>query len=271
MDVSVVISTYNRWDSLKETIKSLSLQDYPEDRYEIIVVDDGSTDGTEKKIHSFSSGGLRYLRHPERMGQSRARNLGIKEARGEIVIFVDSDIIAPPHFIQEHMRSHERHKDVVVDGPAILINDLKEVGHWSKRLLASLDLFGKSFITANTSCPKRVLLLAGGFDEDFGSGFGWQDRELGLRLTQMGIRRIKNRRAFAYHLREERSYTPEEILQKWKERGRNAVLFYTKHPSPKVWWEVKFYYLWYSRFLPSSHIHAYTQGLREGLRRYRAL
>lgn len=271
MDVSIIIATYNRKNLLQEAIKSLLVQDYPKDKHEIIVIDDGSTDGTDKMIHSLFSSHLRYFRRPARGGQSKARNLGIRESKGEITIFIDSDIIAPLHFIREHMSAHRRHKDTIVDGPAIFIDSLDEIGHWSKKTLAFFDFFGASFITANTSCPKRLLLSAGGFDEDFGVGFGWQDREIGLRLRRMGVRRVKNRSAFAYHFREEKGYTCQEISQKWRDRGVNAVLFYKKHPSLKNLWGIKFYYLWCAQIIPSKLIHAYTQGLREGLKRYKKL
>lgn len=266
IDASVIIPSFNRRDVLKRCLESLFNQDYPKDRYEIIVVDDGSQDGTEKMVQCLS--GLRFFRHPERLGQSKARNLGLREAKGEIIIFIDSDIIVPPYFISEHMKTHRRYKDVIVDGPAIYINSLDEINLWQKRLLAFLDLFGASFITSNTSCPKRLLLEAGGFDEDFGIGFGWEDRELGLRLSKMEIRRVKNRRAFAYHFRED---DPSRILTKYRECGINAILFYKKHPSLKTWWMVGMRYLWYDHIIPSKRIHAYAEGLREGLERYKDL
>jgi len=295
MKVSVVIATYNKRYVLDRSLECLFGQDYPKDQYEIIVVDDGSNDGTQKMMEGknpFCS--LKYLKHKERKGQSRARNLGIDHAQGEMIIFVDDDVFCPPQFIREHVRYHKKYDNIIVDGPAIntdridnLFNDKK------KRFLAFLDFFGANFVTCNTSCKKDNLIKAGGFDEEFGKRFGWQDRELGFRLWKMGVKRKKSRRTYVFHFK--RKESPDdfvELFRKEKERGINAVIFYRKHPVKKIRYQVRFRYLWYDRFVPFkklmnrdielSHrahgkrfmqpfltkfylIHAYAEGLKEGL------
>ena len=299
MKVSVVIATHNRKDLLERSIECLFCQDYPKDYYEIIVVDDGSRDGTEKMVKGKNpSCTLKYLRHKERKGQSKAKNLGINHAQGEVIIFIDDDVFCPPQFIREHMRYHEKYDHVIVDGPAIntdktdsLFNDKK------KRILAFLDFFGAIFVTSNTSCKKESLIKAGGFDEEFGKKFGWQDRELGFRLRKMGVKRKKNRRAYVLHFKQKESLDNfGQLLRKEKERGMNAVIFYNKHPMRKIRHQVKFRYLWYDRFIPFKKlidgdtgvfhrkhgrsfmrpfltrfylIHAYAEGLKEELERHR--
>ncbi len=294
MKVSVVIATYNRRGLLDRCLECLFRQDYPKDQYEIIVVDDGSSDGTKEMVEGKSpSCGLKYLKHKERRGQSRAKNLGINHAHGEVIIFIDDDVLCPPQFIRQHARFHKKYDNVIVDGPAIntdrtesLFNDKK------KRFLAFLDFLGASFITSNTSCKKEDLIKAGGFDEEFGKKFGWQDRELGFRLKQMGIKRKKNRRAYVFHFKQKGSLDDfGQLLRKEKERGINAVIFYRKHPLRKIRRQVRFRYLWYDRLIPfkklidrdiggfhRAHwrfmrpflikfylIHAYAEGLKGGL------
>jgi len=127
MEVSIIIPTYNRKEILREALEFLFEQNYPQDKYEIIVVDDGSTDETEKMVNSLSSPCRLIYLYQNRKGPHIARNLGIKNAQGKIVIFVDSDIFTPPNFIQEHMRFHKRFKDVVVSGPTVRTNKLKNV------------------------------------------------------------------------------------------------------------------------------------------------
>jgi glycosyltransferase involved in cell wall biosynthesis len=86
--VSVIIPTYNRLPMLKEAIYSVLKQDFED--FELIVVDDGSTDGTIEEIRKFG-GRVRILQHPESRGVSAARNKGILHAKGKYVAFLDSD------------------------------------------------------------------------------------------------------------------------------------------------------------------------------------
>ena len=288
MKVSIVIATYNRRDILEKSLECLFRQDYLKDQYEIMVVDDGSSDGTQEMVKGKNpSCTLKYLKHKERRGPSKAKNLGINHAQGKVIIFIDDDVFCPPQFVREHMRYHKKYDNVIVDGPAIntdridnLFNDKK------KRFLAFLDFFGATFITSNTSCKRASLIKAGGFDEEFGKKFGWQDRELGFRLRKMGVRRKKNRRAYVFHFKQKRSLDDfGQLLKKEKERGINAVIFYRKHPLKKIRRQVRFRYLWYDRLIPFKKlmdrdievfhqrpfltkfylIHAYAEGLKEGL------
>jgi glycosyltransferase involved in cell wall biosynthesis len=86
--VSVIIPTYNRLPMLKEAVNSVLAQDFED--FELIVVDDGSTDGTIEEIRKFG-GRVRLLQHPENRGVSAARNKGILHAKGKYVAFLDSD------------------------------------------------------------------------------------------------------------------------------------------------------------------------------------
>jgi glycosyltransferase involved in cell wall biosynthesis len=297
MRVTIVIATYNRRDILERSLEYLFRQDYPKDQYEIIVVDDGSSDGTQKVVEEKNpSCGLKYLKHKERCGQSKAKNLGISHAQGEVIIFIDDDVFCPPQFIRQHARFHKKYDNVIVDGPAINTDRTDNLfGDKKKRFLAFLDFFGASFITSNTSCRKGSLIKAGGFDEEFGKKFGWQDRELGFRLRKMGLKRKKNRRAYVFHFKQKGSLDDfAELFKKEKERGMNAVIFYRKHPVKKIGHQVRFRYLWYDGLIPfkklidrnievihQTHwqrflrpfltrfylIHAYTEGLKEGLKK----
>jgi len=297
MDVSVVIATYNRKSLLEKSLECLFCQDYPKDKYEIVVVDDGSTDGTEQMIkREISPCRLKYLRHNRREGPSKARNFGISKAKGKVIIFIDSDILVPPQFISEHMRFHKKYKNVIVDGPAINAQRIEGVfnNKWGK-FLAFFDFFGASFITANTSCRKENLIKAGLFDEDFGRGFGWFDRELGFRLKQIGMKRIKNRKAYAFHIKGGAINNFTELYKKAEDRGINAALYYRKHPLMRIKREVRFRYLRYDKLIFFKHwmdknlsensfskrtnllsnlliklylIHAYANGLKKGLKKY---
>jgi glycosyltransferase involved in cell wall biosynthesis len=261
-----------------------------------MVVDDGSSDGTQEMVKKKNpSCGLKYIKHKERKGQSKARNLGVNRAQGEVIIFIDDDVFCPPQFVREHMRYHKKYGNIIVDGPAINTDRIDSVfNDKKKRALAFFDFLGASFITCNTSCRKDSLIKAGEFDEEFGKRFGWQDRELGFRLRKMGVKRKKNRRAYVFHFKQKGSVDDfGQLFKKEKERGVNAVIFYRKHPLKKIRHQVRFRYLWYNRLIPFKKlinrdievfhqsrgkkfirpflrklylIHAYAEGLKEGLK-----
>lgn len=116
-DASLVIPTYNKKAVLELTLASLINQTYPRDKFEIIVVDDGSTDGTHQLFPSSTPFPfqLAYVKQ-ENGGRAAARNAGILEAQGETIIFIDDDQIVPPQFIESHMKLHRHHQNLVIAG-----------------------------------------------------------------------------------------------------------------------------------------------------------
>lgn len=236
--VSVIIPTYNRSGPLEACLLTLAAQTYPDARREVIVVDDGSSDQTPDIVcRHLGAVPLRCLRHAERQGSGPARNTGVEAARGDLVVFLDSDTLAPPWLLAEHARSHAGRR-CFVDGPAIAVR-----GDWGiaappfatrwVRLLAALDLAGAEFVTANVSCRRDDLLAAGGFDVAFGMRYGWEDTELGFRLRRLGVERVKNRRAYVLH-RQESGYDWRERGRKQEQAGVNAAYFLSKHPTRRV-------------------------------------
>lgn len=299
MDVSIVIPTYNRKKVLKRCLELLFAQNYPKDKYEIILVDDGSTDGTDKMVASLNPPCRFTYLYQERKGPHIARNLGITHAEGEIVIFIDSDILCPPDLISEHIKYHNRFKDVIVSGPETRTSDLydKFQDIEKRKFKKFWDLSGPSFITSNLSVKRKHLIRIGGFDEEF-EGMGWHDWDLGLRLTKLGLIPKRNLDAIVYHYKEKRELTTlSELIQKRIERGKNAVLYYKKHPSLKIKLGIRVHHLikdkllWWldsslgdkitnwaiknnEKFLLNLLIQwkldkAYAKGLREGMKKYK--
>ncbi|MBA7618359.1 Undecaprenyl-phosphate 4-deoxy-4-formamido-L-arabinose transferase [subsurface metagenome] len=299
MEVSIIIPTYNHRETLREALEFLFNQSYPKENYEIVIVDDGSTDGTEKMINSLSPPCRLVYLHQDRKGPATARNLGIKNARGKIIIFIDSDIFSSPDFINEHVKFHRRFGDVVVSGPTVRTDKLKDVFSDIKRrkFRESLAWSGPSLITSNLSVKKEFLLKVGGFDGEF-VGMGWHDWELGLRLKKLGLEVKRNVAAIVYHYKRKRRLSDIPFLcEKRREQGINAVLYYKKHPSLKVklgirpqslifdkligWIDKNFGerlillaarkgdQWWLNLLIKWKLLHAYAQGLRDGMKKYK--
>jgi len=298
--VSVIIPTYNQKEILAKTLDYLILQDYPKERYEIIVVDDGSSDATQEMVKSKmgSKVGLRYF-YQKKRGPHFARNLGIDKARGEIMIFVDSDIFTPPNFISEHVKFHQKFGDVVVSGPTVRTDRLDNVfADANRRKIKKLlfDFSGPSFITSNLSVKRKFLIRVGGFDEEF-TGFGWHDWELGLRLKKLGLKARRNINAIVYHYKKKINLSDlPSLCKKKREQGRNAVLYYKKHPHFTVKLGIRPQSLifdkligwidkdsgerlilraakkgsrwWLNLLIKWKLLHAYAQGLRDGMRKH---
>jgi glycosyltransferase involved in cell wall biosynthesis len=240
--ISVVIPTLNRKEILKRTLEALSAQTYPQDQYEVIVVDDGSTDGTEQVARTFK---VKYLRQVAgRKGPTAANNLGIRNAEGRIILFINDDIIADNEMLAEHMRIHDQTPNVVVQGRVINVPNLDDLTERHKGYAGGYsDISFGYFTTWNASAPKDVLVKAGLFDEDFVK-LSWEDVEFGFRLRKLGIKQIRNNKAFGYHYKKAFELKDlEGIRRKSIDMGHNGVLYYRKHPCLEVKISVQAFWL----------------------------
>jgi len=107
--ITIIIPTYNRLEQLKTCVASLNNFTFPKDNYEILVVDDGSTDGTsgsEKSFVASFDGRLKFLRQ-ENKGPAAARNFGIQHAQGNIIAFIDDDCEPKKEWLGELIKGYE--------------------------------------------------------------------------------------------------------------------------------------------------------------------
>ena len=245
--VSVVIPTYNRLDRLKRVLAGLENQDYPRDQFEVVVVSDGSRDGTHEYLQSRSTSLHLVLVIQENLGPAAARNQGYLHAGGEIVLFIDDDVIPIPQLISEHLRCHGQHgENVVVIGPMLSPSDhnLSPWVSWEQSLLGEQyahmlagrwQATARQFYTGNTSLARRHLIESGGFDPAFRRG---EDVELAYRLKDAGIQFIFNPGAIGYHYAERSFSSWLDIPYTY---GKNDVIFtYQKRQSwllPTIWRE----------------------------------
>ena len=223
---SIIIPTFNRQVILQKALVALARSTFSFDEFEIVVVDDGSTDDTKDMIAALDVPYKLVYERQQRKGPASARNRGINLARGEIMIFIDSDIVVVPGFVAAHLEAH-RQPRVVAIGPVVHTNDLDNPDSASFKIT---DLSRAFFATGNASVAKQYLIKAGLFDEDFDQ-YGWEDLELGHRLRKVGLRKVKVPEAVGYHYKEELTVASiPKHRQRERERGRMAVVFYEKDP-----------------------------------------
>jgi glycosyltransferase involved in cell wall biosynthesis len=240
---SVVIPTYNRLPILEKCLTALEQQALRVDSdvtgYEVVVVDDGSTDGTIDWLTSNAAlvPHVRLLVQ-EHQGPAAARNLGVEKAEGDTVIFIDSDLVVTATFLQSHA-------DQLLQGQAKLGSDrlftygaVINTCNFSEPTAEPFkvtDFSNAYFATGNVAIARHWLLTAGLFDLDF-QLYGWEDLELGVRLKNLGLKMIKCPAAVGYHWHP--AFALDRIphlIDQEIQRGKMGVVFFQKHPT----WEVK--------------------------------
>jgi GT2 family glycosyltransferase len=229
--LSVIIPTYNRLARLKRVLKYLELQSYPLDQFEVIVVSDGSSDGTEDYLRILKTPlCIRLVSQPNK-GVAAARNNGVRNATGDLILFLDDDVVPSPQLIAEHLRLHAEHTgNLIVLGP-MLTPDGFAMSPWVRweqamlvkqyqaMLAGDYQPTARQFYTGNTSLARTHLMTAGGFDENFRRA---EDVELAYRLAQHGLHFVFNSNAIGYHYAERSFRSWIEIPYLY---GRNDVIF----------------------------------------------
>lgn len=119
MKYSIIVATYNRLEELKELFNSVEKLDFPSNKYEFVISDDGSTDGTKEYISELQknlSFSIQYL-FQKNQGPGAARNAAMETAKGEYFIFIDSDVMLPPEWLKTIDQFLEEHKLDAFGGP----------------------------------------------------------------------------------------------------------------------------------------------------------
>jgi glycosyltransferase involved in cell wall biosynthesis len=207
--------------------------------YEVVLVDDGSTDGTLEWLASHNSEfpHVRSLSQ-NHQGPAAARNLGVEQAKGDTIIFIDSDLVVTEQFLQAHADAlvkgeQELGRDRIFTYGAV-INTCNFDNPTSEPYKIT-DFSAAYFATGNVAIARKWLEKVGLFDTHF-QLYGWEDLELGVRLKQLGLKLIKCPEAVGYHWHP--PFALEQIpnlIEKEIQRGRMGVLFYQKHPT----WDVR--------------------------------
>jgi glycosyltransferase involved in cell wall biosynthesis len=184
--ISVVIPVWNSPSLIRACLAAIEAQTYPREAYEVLVVDNGSTDATPKVVREMAIASLLVEPAP---GSYRARNLGIRSARGEYVAFTDADCLPDPSWLEAAARAAQAYPSAVLLAGRI---DLYRVGEGQmacenyERLFAfdqAKNVRNGVAVTANWMSPRDTLVGVSGFNADLMSG---GDYDLSSRLSREG-------------------------------------------------------------------------------------
>jgi len=205
-EVAVVIPTYQRRDLLLQVLAALAAQTLARERFEVVVVCDGSDDGSAEAAQAVVANGgslaglpLRVLQQPN-SGAATARNHGAATASADLLLFLDDDMIAGPELLATHLKHHAEHQGAIVIGNLPVHPDSPHsyltvgLGRWVARRHGLFSRPGAAvpadeILTGQMSMSRSTFQRLGGFDVRFTAGgtFGGEDIELGWRATHLGI------------------------------------------------------------------------------------
>ncbi len=223
---SLVIPTKNRAEILVQALSHLESLSYPRSKFEVLVVNDGSTDQTEEFLEKLQVGYRLRTFHRDGRGTSATRNFAIQQAEGSHILFIDDDVFPCADLLEHHEEAHRGHLRRLVRGPVINIESLplpqkppRLLYHYSQNYLC----------TSNASIRRSLLLEAGLFDEGF---VRWEDAELGVRLKKIGVSRHFVLGGYVHHLK-----PPIAIAEKLvyaRNDGESAALLFQRYPSLRM-------------------------------------
>ncbi|KPK52777.1 MAG: hypothetical protein AMJ59_26530 [Gammaproteobacteria bacterium SG8_31] len=235
---SIVIPTFQRKRMVTALVRSLANQAFDE-AIEVIVVVDGSTDGTAVALRNIDVPFPLTVIEQKNAGAAQARNAGAKKARGKILFFIDDDMEADSNLLAEHARSYRKGADVVIghmplhpESPPNLLT--RSVQKWADERFhrlsapdANIDFH--ELLTGQISLRREIFTSVGAFDTRFTSGgsFGNEDIDFGYRVLQIGCQVNFNPGAITWQRYE---VSPDTYLHRARETGRADILLARKYP-----------------------------------------
>jgi len=232
-----VIPAHNRGPYVVNTLTTLCGQTHDPQDFEVVLVNDGSTDGTGELVRELRLPfRLTYLERANTNCRAEARNVGVRAARGQVLLFLDAEMLCPPGLVAAHLDMHRRygpcvvagwdHRIMMVPGAPLPPDWLEQVETLPREVgcIPGVNLAWhlRPFVTSNVSCRRADLLEVGLFDEAF-RGYGHEDLDAGLRLHLLGRPFVSDPSLVAYHQAHPRSPAALQEVQ------RNVRYYYRKH------------------------------------------
>jgi glycosyltransferase involved in cell wall biosynthesis len=258
MDLSIIIPTYNRATLMAQAVRSAVGMDYPSDRYEVIVVDNASTDTTPEvvqRLQSHSNGyNLHYVRE-EQLGLHNARHAGARAAKGEILVFTDDDATFDPRWITAYAKAFSEHPEMVAAGgpvrpvwevpPPQWLLDYMEQEYKEIKMLGLLSLMEPYeefrldpkgfFFGVNMAIRRDVLFEVGGFNPEAFGDIWLGDGETGLncKLWERGMLIGYVPEAVVYHHIPPQRMTVDYFRRRMANEGACGVYARYHHGMPR--------------------------------------
>jgi GT2 family glycosyltransferase len=253
MKCNVIIPYHKRKNILVNTIHSLDRQSFPKDDFEVVIIGDGTNDFSQEEISSLNlSINIRYINSESYINTCAAfkRNRGIEHSTGEILIFLDCDMVVKPSFIEEHFRFHRgfQPQDSIIqiglrnflfdrEYPDLIksLDQLKEGSDFHREERFFMMRFTSQNLTTmngpwyyvfsnNISVPKATVEQFGSFDENF-KYWGGEDNELGYRYYKNGVKIVFNPNIESFHQYHSSELNPDS-REGWL---KNLNYFMNKH------------------------------------------
>ena len=230
--VSIVVPVRNGAETIGRCIESLLNDPYPDDRREILVVDNGSTDDTAEIARRYP---IRLLAEPE-PGLSRARNRGIEESRGEIVAFTDADCCVCTGWLRELIAGFEDDGVAAVTAEVVPFPPTTAAERYSARRKPSVVGWQEGqaepwFCFMNTAVRRDAFDSVGLFDPSF-AGIGCEDIDFAWRFADAGLRVRRQTRPVVFH---RQRITSLGLFRQNLRNGRGWALLHRRHPHRAAW------------------------------------
>lgn len=218
--ISVVLTTYNRAPLLPRVLNALAAQSFSKKNYELLIIDDGSTDQSGNVIVPFLKKNPHFRYFPKKHeGLSAGRNFGISHAGGELIAFTDDDVVPDSKWLEELWEVYQKEKPLGIEGKVVTDTQKPLFGN------APENTQGKKYIGCNSAYTKKILEKVGGYDRRF----FWvrDDSDMAFRVLKHGPISFAPR-AVVYH-----PYRPIDAMHLLKRLTiiQSDLLLFQKHPS----------------------------------------
>ncbi len=245
MDITIVVPTFNRREIVQRTLATIFAQDAPAGSYEVVVVVDGSTDGTADALRALKPACRFRIIEQENRGLAGARNTGFRAAEAGLVLFLDDDMLCDAGLVAAHIEAHKDADRIVGFGALFLSPDSppslaaecfhREIGayHLERKLSHGTPWQVEDCVFSNSSLSRDLLADAGGFDARFRMR---EDLELGIRLFSAGVRPRYLANAVAYQYYEK---SAADLIRDAEAFAVADVMFASKHPDAVVRGQLK--------------------------------
>ena len=239
VEATVIICTRNRKERLAATLESLQMLVTADClTYEILVIDNGSDDGTRELVLEFVARDpqkWKYFSEPEK-GLSRARNCGIRHARGKIIAFTDDDVIVDPNWLSALWNAFESRPDVIaVQGKVLLQEEIEHLPPWAdpENLLfctcydpSPAPVYADTLVGANMAFRGEVFEKHGLFDPRLGAGASgyFEETEFFMRLNYAKRKILYRPEALVFHEYDEERFTWRYWCKRLKQTGHSHAI-----------------------------------------------